>query len=74
MLFTKRSVVRFGGSKAVILPSDWVNTYSIKEKQKVIIAYGNIVIIIPSGKFKKNVLRRELQHFATQLDGKGEVI
>jgi antitoxin component of MazEF toxin-antitoxin module len=47
MPLTERSIVRFGGSRAVILPADWFRTFEIKEGQRLKIAYDNIVLILP---------------------------
>lgn len=47
MVLTKRKIIKFGGSRAVILPSDWFKTFKLKEKQQLLVAYGNAVLILP---------------------------
>jgi len=72
MTVTTRNLIRFGGSRAIILPSDWLRTFGLKEKQQMIIAYGNIILITPSTHIEKNYTLKEMGHLIDQINGWGQ--
>jgi len=67
MTVTQRNIVRFGGSRAVILPADWFRTFKLEEKQKLIIAYGTIVLITPTKDIDKEFTLKEMGYLINQI-------
>ena len=68
MTVTSRNIIRFGGSKAVVLPADWFRTFKLKAKQKMIVAYGNIVLISPSSHIEKEFTLKEMGRLIDQIN------
>jgi len=67
MTVTQRNIVRFGGSRAVILPADWFRTFKLEEKQKLIIAYGTIVLITPTKDIDNEFTLKEVGYLINQI-------
>lgn len=44
----KRKVFKLGDSKAVTLPSDWIQSVGLKNNGDVMIYIDNILLIVPS--------------------------
>lgn len=70
MTVTTRKIVRFGGSRAVILPADWFRTFNLHETKSLTIIYGSIAIIIPSEEITKDDILKETEILVNQL-GRG---
>lgn len=71
MAVTSRNLIRFGGSRAIVLPADWLRTFKLKEKKQMIIAYGNIVLISPDSHIEKKFTLKEVGYLINQIKEMG---
>ena len=56
----ERTITKFGGSSAVMLPPAWMRMFRLKTGDKIDVFYNSIVIIKPKGfQIDVNFLKKE---------------